>query len=332
MDHAHRDLGLVRGEARQIGLGADDGERALVDRGAVAQIVPRAQTWPLLAGSRCARCARSPRAIRPPTPTACGISRAEPSAMSAQPFGRTDDGQRRGPGWAQPLAQPEMWIVNDRVEKRRCCRGDRRRHGAGGDVRGRADRRAGAGDDVAARIVGARDEAEPLGASAANAARRRGVRPRIRSARSGRRAQAARARAAARPRSIVERCRVGMTEGEADAARQRAVAQRDGAPIGSRGCLARCGRQEARRSRRRSAMAARNGASLRGEHVARARIAATPRNDFEQTDGGSIARAGGTTPSVDGARAVAADADAKHGAALAQFAREAARRRRCRRG
>ena len=38
MDHAHRDLGLLGGEARQVGLGADDGERALVDRGAVAQI------------------------------------------------------------------------------------------------------------------------------------------------------------------------------------------------------------------------------------------------------------------------------------------------------
>ena len=29
MDHADRDLGLVRGEAREVGFGADDGERAL---------------------------------------------------------------------------------------------------------------------------------------------------------------------------------------------------------------------------------------------------------------------------------------------------------------
>ena len=38
MEHAHRDLGFARREAREIGLGADDGERALVDRRAVAQI------------------------------------------------------------------------------------------------------------------------------------------------------------------------------------------------------------------------------------------------------------------------------------------------------
>ena len=38
MDHAHRDLGFLGREARQVGLGADDGERALVDRRAVAQI------------------------------------------------------------------------------------------------------------------------------------------------------------------------------------------------------------------------------------------------------------------------------------------------------
>ena len=38
VDHAHRDFGFVGGEAREIGLGADDGERALVDGGAVAQI------------------------------------------------------------------------------------------------------------------------------------------------------------------------------------------------------------------------------------------------------------------------------------------------------
>ncbi len=38
MDHAHRDIGFFGREARQIGLGADDGERALVDRRAVAQI------------------------------------------------------------------------------------------------------------------------------------------------------------------------------------------------------------------------------------------------------------------------------------------------------
>ena len=39
MDHADRDIGLGLGKARQIGLGADDGEGALVDRVAVVDIV-----------------------------------------------------------------------------------------------------------------------------------------------------------------------------------------------------------------------------------------------------------------------------------------------------
>ncbi len=39
MDHAHGDLGLLGREAREIGLGADDGEGALIDGGAVADIV-----------------------------------------------------------------------------------------------------------------------------------------------------------------------------------------------------------------------------------------------------------------------------------------------------
>ena len=38
VDHAHRDIGLFGRKAREIGLGADDGERALIDRAAVAQI------------------------------------------------------------------------------------------------------------------------------------------------------------------------------------------------------------------------------------------------------------------------------------------------------
>ena len=39
MDHAHGDLGFFRAEPRQIGLGADDGEGALIDGGAVAKII-----------------------------------------------------------------------------------------------------------------------------------------------------------------------------------------------------------------------------------------------------------------------------------------------------
>ena len=39
VDHAHGDIGLVRREARQVGLGADDGEGALVDRRAIPDVV-----------------------------------------------------------------------------------------------------------------------------------------------------------------------------------------------------------------------------------------------------------------------------------------------------
>ena len=39
MDHAHGDLGFVGGEARQVGFGADDGEGALIDGGAVADVI-----------------------------------------------------------------------------------------------------------------------------------------------------------------------------------------------------------------------------------------------------------------------------------------------------
>ena len=38
VDHAHDDIGFLRGEARQIRLGADDGEGLFVDRRAVAQV------------------------------------------------------------------------------------------------------------------------------------------------------------------------------------------------------------------------------------------------------------------------------------------------------
>ena len=39
MDHADGDIGLGFGEARQVGLGANDGEGALVDRRAVVDVV-----------------------------------------------------------------------------------------------------------------------------------------------------------------------------------------------------------------------------------------------------------------------------------------------------
>ena len=52
-------------------------------------------------------------------------------------------------------------------------------------MRGGTDRRSGTGDDVAARIVGARDEAEPFGVCGKGRRRLRGVTPMIISTRPG---------------------------------------------------------------------------------------------------------------------------------------------------
>src|SRR5262245_49916134 len=53
MDHADRDLGLLFREARQVGLGADDGEGALIDRVAVLDVVVFAHCGP--STNACAR-------------------------------------------------------------------------------------------------------------------------------------------------------------------------------------------------------------------------------------------------------------------------------------
>ena len=91
--------------------------------------------------------------------------------MSRSRSARADDGQRRRRGMGAALGAAGDVDRERPVEKRRRCRGDRRRHGAGGDVRRRADRRSGTGDDVAARIAGAHDEAELLGVGGKGAAR-----------------------------------------------------------------------------------------------------------------------------------------------------------------
>ena len=59
--------------------------------------------------------------------------------------------------------------------------------------------------------------------------------------------------------------------------------------------------------------------TFRGEHLARARIAATPRHHFEETDGSIDPARRRDDTDFDSACAVAADADAKRCAALAHF-------------
>ena len=95
--------------------------------------------------------------------TANGASRAVPSATSAQPSGvpTTVSAARRGMRAA--LGAAGNMDGERAVELRRGSRGDMRRDGARGDMRRGANRRAGAGDDMPARIVGAHDKAEPFG-------------------------------------------------------------------------------------------------------------------------------------------------------------------------
>ena len=140
VDHAHRDLGFLGREARQIGFGANDGERALVDRRAVAQIGDRSDMTGLALRSR-VRIAAIAAGSSSAATMANGSSRAEPSAISAHPSGvpttvSAAAGMRTAFGAAG----------NVDVERPSRCGaahlGDARRERARGDMRRRADRRA----------------------------------------------------------------------------------------------------------------------------------------------------------------------------------------------
>ncbi len=123
MDHAHRDVGFFGGKARQVGFGADDGERALVDRRAVAQI-GRGLRQALRRGLRHRRPRALPRAqvarsrpeVHPARRCANGTSRAQPLAMSAQPPRRADDGERRAPGVRAALGAAGQMNLERRAE------------------------------------------------------------------------------------------------------------------------------------------------------------------------------------------------------------------------
>ena len=93
MDHAHRDIGFVGGEARKVGLGADDGEGALVDRGAVADDNRGAQhRRPRASGAARRELGDELRSGRD---RSTASPRAVPSTTTPQPRSRADDGERR---------------------------------------------------------------------------------------------------------------------------------------------------------------------------------------------------------------------------------------------
>src|SRR5208282_5157504 len=76
---------------------------------------------------------------------------------------RADDGQCGGRRMGAALGAAGNVNGERAAEMRRGRLRDCGRDGARGNVRGRTDRRAGASDDMAARVVGANDKAKPLG-------------------------------------------------------------------------------------------------------------------------------------------------------------------------
>ena len=90
MDHAHHDISLVLGKARKVGLGADDGERALVDRIAVANIVVTAHREPPRARTSCTSCSGNASAVTEHDST--------PSTNTSQRAVAAEHRHRRG-GW-----------------------------------------------------------------------------------------------------------------------------------------------------------------------------------------------------------------------------------------
>ena len=104
MNHAHHDIGLVLGKARKVGLGANDGERALVDRIAVANIVVTAHREPPRARTSCTSRSGNASAVTEHDST--------PSANTSQRPSRPNTARGAGAGWAQPLAQPEIWMIS----------------------------------------------------------------------------------------------------------------------------------------------------------------------------------------------------------------------------
>src|SRR6202042_237214 len=151
-------------------------------------------------------------------------------------------------------------------------------------MRRSANRRSGAGNDFAARIVGAGDEAEPFGGFG------KGKRGLLRKSEGQKRASRRRAQAGCSGRSCgfsqsFERTSIGMAEGEANADGAISVAQRkfsnrhggSSTPlIPAQSGIQRC----LRRKQKVANCRAKRLCPLGGNNVAGACIAAPPRDDI----------------------------------------------------
>ena len=168
---------------RQVGFGPDDGERALVDGGALAQIGLRSQPWAV--PKVCASCAAPRRAsvsaaVSPGwraraavsamrsraagsavvAAMAIGWSRAQPSTMRPQPSCVPTMVSAAGARMRAALGAAGNVNRQRAVEQPGRGVADQRRERARRNFRRGANRRAGAGHHMAARIVAAGDEAE----------------------------------------------------------------------------------------------------------------------------------------------------------------------------
>ena len=177
MDHPHGDLLLVGIEAREIRLGADDGEGALVDRGAVLFVCVAPFPFPSLPRPRtCLHCAITAAHV---SACATGLSLTVPSCTRSWALRGADHRECRGRGARATLAaagnmEPPI------AHGARQGRGDFARERMGFDYPRSASRRAGAGIDAGERVIRISDETDRGERLCQGGGRRRKARARAR--------------------------------------------------------------------------------------------------------------------------------------------------------
>src|SRR5680860_1026204 len=250
VDHAHRDLLEVGRHPRQVGFGADRGERLLIDRGAVAQVVERGHATVPTVG----RVSRGRSAGTPVHPvwarrrTATSASAADSSARMTERHGVSRISV--APPAAAASASASKWSAETAVSRQR--RPTHRRsgprpgwtpRGAPADVGcGGMARRASTGWMGAVRAISLRARRRPsarttsvmrpAGISSGGAAHRRAAAVTARATASGVEASAKSTSAASSgsPSATAKTISSGSASRTAPSERSRAIARRVGVP------------------------------------------------------------------------------------------------------